>query len=64
MRRRRRKNRHVQLRLNLEFGLLTEAVRREEEVDSCQVLSQALIFKHRTAEPDPFFRDLTGHPLL
>lgn len=64
LRRRRRKNRHVQLRLNLEFGLLTEAVRREEETDSFNALSQALLFKRRIAKPDPFFQDLTERHLI
>ncbi|HEY8345515.1 MAG TPA: hypothetical protein VIL66_10040 [Bacillota bacterium] len=64
MGRRRRKSRHVQLRLNLEFGLLTEAVRREEEIDSGRALSQAFILKRRIVKPDPFFRDLTGHHLV
>lgn len=61
---RRRKNRHVQLQLDLEFRLLTEVARKEEAVDSFNTLPQALLFKLRISPPDPFFQDLTGHHII
>lgn len=62
--RRRRKNRHVQLQLDLEFRLMTEVARKEEAVDAFNTLPQALLFKRRIAQPDPFFQDLTGHHII